>query len=444
MNRFLVISMISMFAILALTAPLAAQGGKPAPVAPAKLPADWGERDLEGKWVAFRAATGNADGDARKKQAWALALAQADEVELLEWIALYEGWRQAGPQLARLDPPVLLRAAAWNLAALDSHNLDNAEKVMRERGAIAVAWFEANSVAQRGKGAAIYRELKNAFEPSDASRYLPPHDAMQVLVPWLDAPGKLADFGDRLTAEPRTRYAHQVRRALDGVAVFGHADRSIVRKVLRLCRHADESIARAAFRALSKLQPERVPHAGLIELANDDDYPVALREIATTTLSYALHPAAFFEVHAIAGQRGHPGREAAMRRLGEIGDRTTSAQLQGFLVAGDLGLENVKAQALRKIEERIKKLGFVAANQMRGVLFRVAWLRANADPRASSHGKAAIELLRSQNQKNQVGQVLDLVLAMPLEHGPFRRAENARIRAELARFAAEVKKALKL
>ncbi len=427
-----------------LAAPVTPQRVKPQPIEPAELPADWGERDLEGRWVAFRAATGDADGDARTKKSWVLALAEHEDVALLEWIAMYEGWRHAGPQLARLDPEELMRAAAWNLGALDSHNQDNAEKAMRDRGGAAVGWFLEHPVAQRGKAAAMFLELKNKEDPDEtaAARYLPPHDPMQVLVPWLDAPGELVAFGDRKKAEPRARYRHQVLRALDGVAVYGHADPTIVAKVLRLCRHRDQAVAAAAFRALSKLPGERVPHTGLVAIAQDPTAGLQAQRLAARTLSASAHPDAFFALHEIAGQQDHPARLSALAALGDVGDMTTVAMFSGFVVTGDEEILAAQRQAANRIRERRKNREFLQMTKLRVLLVRVAWLRHRGDARATAHADAAKKLLVAIDQNGALKNALDAAATLDATFAGllFGSKEAAGVRREYESLVAELRK----
>lgn len=422
---------------------LAAQdpGVAPPPIEPAKLPADWQQRDLEGKWVAYRKASGPADADPRVKTAWMMALREAGEAELLEWIAVYEGWRHAGPQLAWLNSPRLMRAAAWNLAALDSHNKDNAEKAMRDRGGLALGWFEAHPMAQRGKAAAMFEELRGAHSAEDASAYLPPIDPMQALVPLLDAPRDLATFGDRLQHEPRTRYLHQVLRALDGVAVYGQVSELVVQKVLGLCRRDDPRLANAAFLTLGKLPPDRIPYRGLLRLADDTAATPAARRLATTALSHSSHPTAYFAIETIAADATHPGRRAAIVRLGEIGDDATLAalrRLNTFDIEVEVAAAITGAQAL--IERRRTDKQFLQVEPLRTSLRRVAWLRLNGDPRAAAHQQAVQEMLRGLDLQGALGGALNLLEGTPTLASPFRQGMAERVEAELAEFVAELRR----
>ncbi|MEO6596577.1 MAG: hypothetical protein ABIP94_17635 [Planctomycetota bacterium] len=417
-----------------------AQQGQPPPIEPAQLPEDWARRDLEGKWAAFRAATGDAKADSRSKAAWAMALRASGDAELLEWIAVHEGWRHVGPALAQLDAPQLMRAAAWNLGALDSHDKDNAEKLMRERGAVALGWFRANLLAQRGKGAAIFAELLAAHEAADAARYLRPLDPMQVLVPWLDAPAQLVEFGARLEAEPKVRYVQQVLRALDGVIVFGDVDDLIVQKVLALSRHVHQAVSSAAFSTLSKLPAGRVPFAALLPMARDASLAAAKRQLATTTLSYSSHPAAFFALHEIAETECDPGRLAAVVRLGEIGDDTTERLLQRLGDRVDEETAKSIQAALRRIGERKHTQSFLQPVPLRLLLWRVAWLRVKQDPRAEDHGRAASALLAAQNARGALEPALEQLLATPVRDHPFPADEAPKVEEQLRAFVAELRR----
>ena len=418
-------------------ASLVAQQQAPA-VQPVKLPDDWAQRDLEGKWVVYRQAVLTGGKETTVPAAWAAALADAGEPELLEWIAMFEGWRHAGPQLAKLDAPQLLRVAAWNLGAFDSHNTDTAQNALQQRGAATLAWLDAHPAAQRGKAAAIRLDLEKAGTvAAETVKYLPPLDPMQVLVPLLDAPAALVDFGERKTAEPRVRYVHQVLRALDGVLVFGDADDMIVQKVLALARHNHTAVSSAAFHTLSKLPAGSVPYEALVRIVADPAAAPERRRIATMALSFSSHPVAFFTLHEIALDAAHPASDVAIARLGEIGDDTTAAALQGYVVA-DLERGKRIGAALAAVERRKKASEFLQPPRMSALLWRVAWLQVQRDDRAKAHAEAAASLLRSQAGQLQLTDFVEPFTQVPIPGSPFRGDEAQRIDQAVVEFTMDL------
>jgi hypothetical protein len=300
----------------------------PPKVTPASLPADWQQRDLEGKWVAYRAAVDGNPKDTTIQQAWALALAQSQDFDLLEWIGIFEGWRWAGPQLVKADAPQLLRVAVWNVGAPDSHNKDTARKALLDRGDVALGWFEANPGAATGKAAAVHAQIvASGVKPAPAGRYLPALDAMQLLVPWLDAPADLTEWGDRKKQEPKVRYVHQVVRALGGVIVHGDTDDLVVAKVMALTKHGHVVLRTAAFKTLAALPGGCVPVEALHKMAMSGAEDAEQRRLATMALSYGTHPRVVELLGAIAKEPTHPGCDVAVDRLGEIGNPSTAAML---------------------------------------------------------------------------------------------------------------------
>ena len=93
--------------------------GSAAGLACQHLPDDWQQRDLEGKWAYYKNDSQNSR-DPNCAKNWALLLANNKEFELLEWIALFEGWRHPGPHLVKHRAPQMYRAALWNLGGWDS------------------------------------------------------------------------------------------------------------------------------------------------------------------------------------------------------------------------------------------------------------------------------------------------------------------------------------
>lgn len=406
-------------------APLLAQQ-QPAQ-APASLPADWAQRDLEGKWVAYRAAVDTSDKPAETAAAWALALGAAREFELLEQIAIHEGWRHVGRQLERNGAPQWMRAALWNLGAYDSHDKDGANQVLLQHGPEVLAWFRTHPQAAQGKAATLRDKLvEQQVTAAESTDQLPPLEPLPFLVPQLDPPARLVEFGSRTRAEPGVRYVHQVRRALGAVIAHGEADDLIVRKVLTLTLHANTELSRDAYATLGRLPPGRVPGAQLLEQVDDATIPAARRRLATLALSFSAHPRAFFRIEALAREVGHPGHEIAVARLAEIGDTTTDPAVFGE-----------QAAHARVFRSRLQSGAANQAMPVRHLLWRMAWLRRHGDPRAAAHEAAAAAILGPQvGPQNSLSQAVAAVLGDPPEPSPFRGDEERQVLDELQRWIA--------
>lgn len=301
---------------------------KPSPLV---LPADWEQRDIEGRWVWFRDDMQRRAGDSHRLGQWAELLAGRKEFELLEMIGIYHGWAKVGPALAKVDAPQWIRVAIWNLHSYQSHNKENARDLLTKNAGDVLAWFERYPLAQRGPGQDLYEELLPKHQASAlAPDSLPPLDGRELLMPYLDPPGTLVRFGDRLTAEPGTVYLHQVIRALEGVSVRGRLDSMGVTKVLRLTEHRMLPVRLQAFESLASLPPELVPWRDMERLASDPERDTVGRAGAVQVLGKSLHPEAGRALAQIATNPAHPCWRQALEIVTLQGGPVELAQLEGL------------------------------------------------------------------------------------------------------------------
>jgi hypothetical protein len=424
--------------LLALLQALGAQQQAQFRPPPVQLPDDWAARDLEGRWVAYRRDLEAWPQDQDRGRRWAERLGEAGDFDLLEWIGLYEGYRFAGPVLRRQGAPQLFRVALWSLYAVDSHNQDNAKKALLEGGGQALGWFERYPEARRGRGAAILEQLRNkGMIAADPAPMLPPLDPVQFLVPQLDVPAELADFGSRTRAEPKVRYVHQVLRALDGVLVWGEADEMHAHKILGLMRHGNATVREAAARTLTKLPGELVPWQPLLRAADQaGDDPG--RRLAALVLSFSRHPQAFFELHRLALDASHPGADTVLARLGDIGDAYTVAAFAA--PAADPGPRQQQfAAAMQKIQARMREEDLAAAPQLtRAYLERVGWLRNANDPRAAAAAAATLATLRPKLGVTFV-PVLEAAMTFRPPQSALRGDERAAVERAVAAWIEELR-----
>jgi hypothetical protein len=367
---------------------------------PFVFPADWHERDLEGRWVVYRADRDANARDEKRLEQWARALRQRKEFEFLEWIAIHEGWREAGGALAAADAPQWMRTALWNVANLDSHDRDGAKKALLAAGGRARGWFEKYPSARAGRGELVLPALAKV-EPVDPGDQLPPLDGAMVFLPYLDG-GRLAEFGDRKTAEKGVRYVHQVVRALGSLTVWGEIEPPHVGKVVRLMRHERPEVFMAAAAVLTKLPGHLLPLDDLWRMTQEGDAPA--RQRAMLAFSYGTHPRVFFALHRTAVGGDEALAKVALQRLAEVGSPFTASWLEKAAVPGGASAswEDLRAQAIRNIRKRPPIPA--DAGEMLRWLEREAWSGRSEEPLANDYrewlrglagGERAAELRRS-------------------------------------------------
>lgn len=288
-------------------------------------PAEWGSRHLESRWVTYRADIERHAADKDRKAKWVRWLGERADFEMLEWMAVYEGWDEAGAELCRRESSRWIRAALWNLASSDTHDTGAARKALQADAGRVLAWARRYPISRRGDDVeGFFLALERVAKPTDAGDSLPPLDDAAILLSYFDVPRDLAELGPGDQVEVGRRYLHQVVRALRGARTRAAFIAPHVGKIAALLQHPHAAVRAEAAAALSRLPGDLIPYERLLRIANEGD-DSALRRLATLALSYATHPAAIFAMHDIAADPGHPGAEAARQRLCEIGDAFTTA-----------------------------------------------------------------------------------------------------------------------
>lgn len=327
------------------------------------LPRQWDAMDLEARWVHYRTLTRTP----AMSKPFVDALAKRREFELLEWIVLFDGWNgppgsgaTPGDALRNHNAPQWMRAATWSAVHGDSHTWQSARKTLVASAARVHGWLQKYPVAERlGLGPVL--EQIRAAPPADPGDALPPLDPEGVLLPLLNAPRELATFGERLRAEPRVVYVHQVERAIDGVVARALFDDPWRAQVLRLARHPEPRVALAALRAFTKFAAEQVPWQELRELAADERVATTVRELAAFAMTYTSAAEAWFVAHDWASS-GDPVATPRLRaRLVEIGDAFTATLFDKLeLPPAERPLRDLQIKGLRLgQEDRRTKLGQV-------------------------------------------------------------------------------------
>jgi len=399
---------------------------------PSPLPADWAQRDLEGKWFAYHEARG-ASLDRQVPARWARALGAAGELELLERIVLYEGWQYAGPVLVELDAPQWVRCAVWSLGGFGPYSREEARKALMKDRARTAGWLEAFPSARVGAAEDLYRRLVDAgLAPERDARDLPPHDAMQVLVPDLDAPKRLVRFGARLRASPGERYVHQVVRALHAVIVHGVRDGAVVTKMVQLTAHDDPVVRQTAFETLTGLPGELVPFAPLAAIVDDEAADALCRQWAVGALACSSHPGALDVLVRLALEPAHPGHEQAIAQLRKQADPVVvDAFRQANVVSAELerALDEITALADKRHSQGI----YLQPLHLQRMLARVAWLRVTKAPNAYDVARATRRSLR--DSPGDLLASVNAVVALPSHRLPFDPSIRAEVEAQLRSYA---------
>jgi hypothetical protein len=421
---------------LVLFAGAAAQDARPPKPVPF-APEQWRAMELESRWVAYSRDT--QEDRATRRALWVTFLSEANDFEMLEWLAIYDqdprvGWSTPTPlaALARADAPQWIRVAAWFapgalaradllsarrverdapvfVRAPDSHNADEGAKLLADNPHLFLAWFDAWPGGPNAGIRWLADRLREEAAPADsAARYLPPIDPATAILAWLDAPPEPPRLEPDARPDPRRRYVHQVVRAIRGLVGGGIVDPLYLAKLVRLCEHADAEVRREAFLAFTALPARAIPWRRLRALSDDPD---ADREFAQLAASYGDHPQVFLDLLSRLDQPDHPAWPVALSRLAELGSGFTRDILtERVAKASGVAARELLVQTLTQLNGRLRTTSpDVFASLMRTELERAAWADLSGHPLGQRYGEWVVEFFGAFRGPN--GQVVQTASA---------------------------------
>lgn len=294
-----------------------------------ELPADWNERDIEGKWVYYsRDVLLNPQHDL----SWPVTLRKAEEYDLLEMLALStpDAFKSHGviANLYNGNAPHWIRVAAWHTNGPPNfgHGMQAATNYITQVApGVTEDWIDdhRNELDNFEESLKPAYELlrKDKVERGDASGFLPPLNPEKVFAN-LDPALEVTDFGNRLTAEDGVIYKHQVIRAINAVPVSGRRNKALLDRLRSMTRHDDTSIRRSAFLAHTYTLPKssgKEKFDDFLAAVENEEEHFTVRQAALMAYSYHKHPSVFLKLHDVASNTEHAAWEAAVSRLGDLG-----------------------------------------------------------------------------------------------------------------------------
>ncbi|MCB9872389.1 MAG: hypothetical protein H6837_21220 [Planctomycetes bacterium] len=321
-------------------------------------PTRWARFDQHSKWVVYRQSM--TSGRATPEQ-WVAFLDSRDDLATLEQMAIYEGFQQVfnrgkpGEVLYRRDANTWMRVALWNLGQSDSHGAQMAEKPLEQNPRRFLGWAKKfKEVAQLG-GKQLIAKLSAQHGPDDPGDQLRPLDPQVVILPYLDAPNELPELRPGARYEPRTRYLHEVLRAIGAIPIAAVFDPPYRGKLLRLTRHPNARVRHRAILAFSRFPAAKVPHRELLALVDDSSAPAEDRGLAMLAATYSTHPDVYLRIHEVLSEPKHPGLAAVLSRVGALGDAWTEDVL-GRLDPGalDPGPQELLASAKLAVSKKVR------------------------------------------------------------------------------------------
>ena len=300
-------------------------------------PADWHERDFEGKYFLVSQAIKR---DVKELPAWVDFLFEQKEYRLLEQIVLTQpggfDCNKIGPRLAKASAPNWPRLTRWASIYCLEHTNVAATKVIEENNDAYFSWCVKNQIE-------VHAETK--FKKKDVSQYLPKLDGKDVYAA-LKPPAEVAKFSGK-KAEKGKFYLQQFERAILAVVNWKGTIEKRSEKLLQLLEHPNDELRQHVLLAYTHLYPTEVPFLQLFQIANDQSEADRVRELAVLAASYGDTHKVCDDINVIAGQAEHPGWKPAVSRLGDIG---SGYDLQ------TLKEQNPESQECQKILQRSIKL----------------------------------------------------------------------------------------
>ena len=366
--------------------------------------------EFDGRWGWYRREVQGGEGEA----GWAEWLAEREESEFLEWLALCRTghWSTYGGALVANDDPRWLRAAAWALDAADPADARAARQALAAHPGLALDWFDVHVALLNPTQVAAHAELVAAApEREDASAYAPPLGEADVYA-GLFREARHAREGTATAA--RTEEEPARGDAVRGILALRNTawrPDPALDALADVAAHPDATLAMAVANIARGLEDEQVPTLQLLTVVRDDERPPALREAALDAVAAGPRYAAYVEFCKLALSPRDPMWSAAVRHLRDFGDAFAASCLRDL---GDEELDDdqraLRDAALAAIDGRgpLSDEDFLA--QLEGFMERLTYADlAGGGVRDKALAELSLELcerLHSYELKYQLKEIM--------------------------------------
>jgi len=317
------------------------------PQAKLNTPADWQQRDFEGKFFLLSQAIKR---DVNELPRWVDFLFEQKEYRLLEQVVLTQpggfDCNKIGPRLAEVSAPNWPRLTYWATSyGLEHTNISPSTVIGKYRDTY-YSWCAGNQIE-------IHADIK--YEQQNVDQYwgkLDPKDVFANLEP----SAEVTKFTGK-TAIKGKFYLQQFERAVLTL-VNWRATEKRTANLLALLKHPDDELRKQVMLAYTHLRPRDVAVSELLAIANGKADADSVREMATLAASYGFAQKVCDDINAIAAQEDHPGWKPAVSRLGDIGtgydlkvlrEQTPRREGQSQILERSIKLIVDREAALRKI-----------------------------------------------------------------------------------------------
>lgn len=376
-------------------------------------PADWHERDFEGKYFLISQAIKR---DVKELPAWVDFLFEQKEYRLLEQIVLTQpggfDCNKIGPRLAKASAPNWPRLTRWASIYCLEHTNVAATKVIEENNDAYFSWCVKNKIG-------VHAETK--FEKKDVSQYWPKLDGKNVFAA-LKPPAEVAKFSGK-KAEEGKFYLQQFERAILTVVNWRGPIEKRSEKFFQLLNHPNDELRQQVLLAYTHLNPREVPFLELLAIAGDQSEVDRVRELAVLAASYGYTHKVCDDINVIAAQADHPGWKPAVSRLGDIGSgydlqtlkeqKPESQERQKILQRSIKSIVDRKAAVAKRwqADQHVKDSNhaYARVEDVRSKLLRLMNARTQKKASADSLHRWTVEYFKEVAELDVVRQTIELM-----------------------------------
>lgn len=308
--------------------------------------------EFDGRWGWYRREVQGGESEAE----WAAWLAEEQQSEFLEWLALCRTgrWSMYGGALVAGDDPRWVRAAAWALDAVDPADERAAREALAARPGVALDWFDVHHALLSETQRAVHADLVAAApEREDASAYLAPLGEADVYGGLFREARHVRDG----SATPAPTEEEPARGdAVRGILALRNSSwrpAPVLDALADVAAHPDATIAMAVANSARALDASQVPTLELLTVVRDDERPLAVREAALDAVALGPRYAAYVEFCKLALSPRDPMWAGAVRHLRDFGDALAVSCLRDLTDEElDEDQRALRDAAIAAIEER--------------------------------------------------------------------------------------------